>query len=167
MVPENHWLLREHVPCSMPRFNCGTVYTVQCTYRACTVFLFDKPICVDSRETVYILASKSVPLTLTTVQVPNLELTHTKRITVWDIRTHTFSQLCWVEGFYFYLFTHTYKGDSDIPAPGEGLTLTQEPREHCCVTRSHINVQMLSWNGAGWTYFKQCDFYVPRCVLHW
>jgi hypothetical protein len=46
--------------------------------------------------------------------------------------------------FYCYLFTYTYKGDSYIPAPGEGLTLTEEPREHCCVTRSHVNVQMLS-----------------------
>ncbi len=31
---------------------------------------------------VHILASTSVPFTLTTVQVPNLSLTHTKRITV-------------------------------------------------------------------------------------
>jgi hypothetical protein len=37
---------------------------------------------VDSRVNVHILASKSVPLTLMTVQVPNLALTHTKRITV-------------------------------------------------------------------------------------
>jgi hypothetical protein len=38
--------------------------------------------CVDSRLNVHIFASKSVPFTLTTVQVPNLALTHTKRITV-------------------------------------------------------------------------------------
>ncbi len=37
---------------------------------------------VDSRVNVHNLASKSVPFTLTTVQVPNLALTHTKRITV-------------------------------------------------------------------------------------
>jgi hypothetical protein len=39
--------------------------------------------CVDSRAKVHILASTSVPFTLTMVQVPNLALTHTKRITVW------------------------------------------------------------------------------------
>ncbi len=39
--------------------------------------------CVDSRVNVHILASASVPFTLTTVQVPNLALTHTKRITVY------------------------------------------------------------------------------------
>ncbi len=38
--------------------------------------------CVDSRVNVHILASTSVPLTLTTAQVPNLALTHKKRITV-------------------------------------------------------------------------------------
>jgi hypothetical protein len=38
--------------------------------------------CVDSRVNVHILASTSVPYTLSTVQVPNLALTHTKRITV-------------------------------------------------------------------------------------
>ncbi len=38
--------------------------------------------CVDSRVNVHILASTSVPFTLTTVQVPNLALTHKKRITV-------------------------------------------------------------------------------------
>jgi hypothetical protein len=38
---------------------------------------------LDSRVNVHILASKSVPFTLTTVQVPNLALTHTKRITVY------------------------------------------------------------------------------------
>jgi hypothetical protein len=37
---------------------------------------------VHSRVNVYNLASKSVPFTLTTVQVPNLALTHKKRITV-------------------------------------------------------------------------------------
>jgi hypothetical protein len=39
--------------------------------------------CLDSRVNVHILASTSVPFTLTTVQVPNLALTHTKRITVY------------------------------------------------------------------------------------
>jgi hypothetical protein len=38
--------------------------------------------CVDSRVNEHILASKSVPFTLTTVQVPNLALIHKKRITV-------------------------------------------------------------------------------------
>ncbi len=38
--------------------------------------------CVDSRVNVHILASTSVPFTLTTVQVPNLALTHMKGITV-------------------------------------------------------------------------------------
>jgi hypothetical protein len=38
--------------------------------------------CIDSRVNVHTLASKSVPFTLTTVQVPNLSLTHKKRITV-------------------------------------------------------------------------------------
>jgi hypothetical protein len=40
--------------------------------------------CVDSRVNVHILASTIVPFTLTTVQVPNLALTHKKRITVYD-----------------------------------------------------------------------------------
>jgi hypothetical protein len=39
--------------------------------------------CIDSRENVHILASTSVPFTLTTVQVPNLALTLTKWITVY------------------------------------------------------------------------------------
>ncbi len=38
---------------------------------------------VDSWVNVHVLASTSVPFTLTTVQVPNLALIHTKRITVW------------------------------------------------------------------------------------
>ncbi len=38
--------------------------------------------CVDSRVNTHIFASTSVPFTLTTVQVPNLTLTLTKRITV-------------------------------------------------------------------------------------
>ncbi len=101
-------------------------------------------ICVDSRVNVYILASTSV----TTVQVTNLALNHTKRITLWAYKNSHFLSALLSGRFCCYLFTYTYKGDSDIPAPGEGLTLTQEPREHCCVTRSHVNVQMLSWNGA-------------------
>jgi hypothetical protein len=44
--------------------------------------------CVDSRVNVHNLASTGVPFTLTTVQVPNLALTHKKRITVYD-RTHS------------------------------------------------------------------------------
>jgi hypothetical protein len=39
--------------------------------------------CVDSRVNVNIFASTSVPFILTTVQVPNLALTHKKWITVW------------------------------------------------------------------------------------
>ncbi len=39
--------------------------------------------CVDSRVNVNILASTSVPFILTTVQVPNLALTHKKWITVY------------------------------------------------------------------------------------
>ncbi len=39
--------------------------------------------CVDSRVNVNIFASTSVPFILTTVQVPNLELTHKKWITVY------------------------------------------------------------------------------------
>jgi hypothetical protein len=38
--------------------------------------------CVDSRVNVHNLSSTGVPLTLTTVQVLNLALTHKKRITV-------------------------------------------------------------------------------------
>jgi hypothetical protein len=38
--------------------------------------------CVDSRVNVNILASTSVQFTPMIVQVPNLTLTHTKRITV-------------------------------------------------------------------------------------
>jgi hypothetical protein len=39
--------------------------------------------CVDSRVNVNIFASTSVPFILTTVQVPNLALTHKKWITVY------------------------------------------------------------------------------------
>ncbi len=39
--------------------------------------------CVESRVNVHILASTSVLFTLTTVQVPNIALIHTKWITVW------------------------------------------------------------------------------------
>ncbi len=38
--------------------------------------------CVDSRVNVAIFASTSVPFVLTTVQVPNLAITHKKWITV-------------------------------------------------------------------------------------
>jgi hypothetical protein len=38
--------------------------------------------CVDSRVNAHDLASTGVPFTLTTMQVPNLALTHKKRITV-------------------------------------------------------------------------------------
>jgi hypothetical protein len=38
--------------------------------------------CVDSSVNVHILASTSVLFTLMTVQVPNVALNHTKRITV-------------------------------------------------------------------------------------
>jgi hypothetical protein len=41
--------------------------------------------CVDSRVNVNIFASTSVPFILTTVQVPNLALTHKKWITVWGL----------------------------------------------------------------------------------
>jgi hypothetical protein len=51
--------------------------------------------CVDSRENVHILASISVPFTLTTVQMPNLALTHTKRKTVYksDLTDHLFEHV--------------------------------------------------------------------------
>ncbi len=39
--------------------------------------------CIDSRENVHVSASTNVPFTLKKVQVPNLPLTHTKRITVY------------------------------------------------------------------------------------
>jgi hypothetical protein len=39
--------------------------------------------CAHSPLNLRILSSTSVPFTLTTVKVPNLALTHTKRITVW------------------------------------------------------------------------------------
>jgi hypothetical protein len=39
--------------------------------------------CAHSPLNLRILSATSVPFTLTTVQVPNLELTHTKRITAW------------------------------------------------------------------------------------
>jgi hypothetical protein len=44
--------------------------------------------CVDSRVKVFILASTSVLLTLTTVKVPNLAVTHTKLITVYKYVYH-------------------------------------------------------------------------------
>jgi hypothetical protein len=45
---------------------------------------------VDSRVNVHILASTSVPFTLTTEQMPNLALTHTKRITVYGAGRNDF-----------------------------------------------------------------------------
>ncbi len=58
--------------------------------------------CVDSRVNVQILSSKSVQFTLTTVQVPNLALTHTKRITVYlqhysclNYRVHSHAPSIW------------------------------------------------------------------------
>ncbi len=44
-----------------------------------------KIICVDSRVNVNIFSSTSVPFILTTVQVPNLALTHKKWITVLEV----------------------------------------------------------------------------------
>jgi hypothetical protein len=54
--------------------------------------------CAHSPWILHILSSTSVPFTLTTVQVPNLELTHTKRITVhknqeFQIRPHFLTPL--------------------------------------------------------------------------
>ncbi len=43
--------------------------------------------CAYSPLNIRILSLTSVPLTLTTVQVPNLELTHKKRITVYNPRS--------------------------------------------------------------------------------
>jgi hypothetical protein len=60
--------------------------------------------CVDSRVNVNILASTSVPFTLTTVQVPNLAPTHTRRITVWFLLWEQRSDFLLEEqrrGFYF------------------------------------------------------------------
>jgi hypothetical protein len=67
--------------------------------------------CVDSWVNVHILASTSVPFTLTMVQVPNLALTHTRRITVWPLSlcvlcdtgynepaTYTFVYLAFLKG---------------------------------------------------------------------
>jgi hypothetical protein len=55
--------------------------------------------CVDSRVNVLIFASTSASFTLTTVQVPNLALTHTKRIKnnycfrLWHITDSIFQHL--------------------------------------------------------------------------
>ncbi len=46
--------------------------------------------CVDSRVNVNIVASTSVPFTLTTVQVPNFALTPTRRITLYTFTLHFF-----------------------------------------------------------------------------
>jgi hypothetical protein len=46
--------------------------------------------CVDSRVNLHILVAASVSFTLSTVQVPNLALTHMKRITV-------YLRFCWCE----------------------------------------------------------------------
>jgi hypothetical protein len=40
--------------------------------------------CAHSPLNLRILSPTNVPFTLTTLQVPNLALTHTKRITVWS-----------------------------------------------------------------------------------
>ncbi len=59
--------------------------------------------CVDSRVNVHILASTSVPFTLTTVQVPNLALTHAKRITVqWSDPCRDNHWLFWHRWWIFY-----------------------------------------------------------------
>ena len=55
--------------------------------------------CVDSRVNVNIFASTSVPFILTTVQVPNLALTRTKRITVWSITLMVEAFLQFLLGF--------------------------------------------------------------------
>ncbi len=49
--------------------------------------------CSHSPLNLRILSSTSVPFTLTTVQVPNLSLTHTMRITVHLARSHPPSRL--------------------------------------------------------------------------
>jgi hypothetical protein len=59
---------------------------VRAKFGTCTVVSVNghslKINCVDSKVNAHILASTSVPITLTMVQVPNLEQTHKKRITV-------------------------------------------------------------------------------------
>jgi hypothetical protein len=66
--------------------------------------------CVDSRVNVHILASTSVSFTLTTVQAPNLALTHTKRITVYSRLLDRYLNDV-VNGFFLYLgnFLHDYR----------------------------------------------------------
>ncbi len=71
-----------------------------CTVIRCTVVSVNGKLvedkCVVSRMNVHILASTSVPLTLTMVQVPNLALIHTERITVWGGREHLL--MWWLAG---------------------------------------------------------------------
>ncbi len=65
--------------------------------------------CAHSPLNLRILSSKSVPFTLTTVQVPHLALTNTKRITMWAVgwktgcsnpfHQHTLARLCRWYGF--------------------------------------------------------------------
>ncbi len=50
--------------------------------------------CAHSPLNLCILSSTSVPFTLTTVQVSNLSLTHTKRITVWGLGVGVLLCLC-------------------------------------------------------------------------
>ncbi len=60
---------------------------------------------LDSRVYVHILASTSVPFTPTTVQVPNIALTHTKRITVY-IKVFLLEMFSWLACELLILFTN-------------------------------------------------------------
>jgi hypothetical protein len=80
------WLRFSCLRCTVIRFMC---VSVSAKFGTCTVMSVNGALvedkCIDSRVNVHILASKNDPFTLTTVQVPNLALTHTKRITVWSV----------------------------------------------------------------------------------
>jgi hypothetical protein len=65
--------------------HCNPFRLNSAKFGICNVVSVNGTLVEDSRVNVHILASTSVPFTLTTVQVPNLALSHTKRITVWKL----------------------------------------------------------------------------------
>jgi hypothetical protein len=79
-------LIQEKIPTPLPTlqsFSCKLVLNLALALSWVYMGHLLKVKCVDARMNVHILASTKVPFTLTTVQVPNLALTHTKRIPVY------------------------------------------------------------------------------------
>ncbi len=107
--------------------------------------------CVHSPLNLRILSSTSVPFTLTTVQVPNLALPQTKRITVFQPPSADYSQPHsdnfgnFLARIGLYLPLYAVGVGTCIPAPLSCSCSTGDVPQrlgHCCTIDSQVAVQV-------------------------